>query len=82
MWGFLACETQTLDLLCFYVFIVFPKIVMESVFCCKEYYAKLSYSVSCIPLFVISVYICVITTSVCIDSFYYHHRAFSFYCPE
>ena len=51
----MAYEMQTLDLLCFYVFIVFPKIVMESVFCCKEYHAKLSYSVSCIPLFVISV---------------------------
>ncbi|KAK8825595.1 hypothetical protein WA577_000768 [Blastocystis sp. JDR] len=70
---------DTLDLLCFYSFIIFPKIIYELIFSLKDFFSQLSYSLSCIPLFIMMVYVCVITTSVCIDSFSFHHRVFSFY---
>ena len=82
-------DSQTLDLLCFYAFIIFPKIIYELIFSLKDFFSQLSYSLSCIPLFIMmvralslphgQVYVCVITTSVCIDSFSFHHRVFSFY---
>lgn len=47
---------DTLDLFGFYSFVVFPKIVLEFLYCAKDYFANFSHSFSCIPLIIMMVH--------------------------